>query len=234
MIWAVELGNTRTKVTRMDLHGARVGETLHYAPEDFTWVAQLDQTFPIRVANTANRPLPEALKGHVVQLQSPWPFAMQCAPTLGIDRCLSVLGARQIHPNGPLAVISCGTCLTGTLLDGDDVLCGGPIAPGWTMRLNAMAHYAPALPAVQPVVRPFEPRGTLSTEASMQQGAYTGMEAEISHWIAAWQEEFPGIAIFITGGDGPTFAKPSESGIFAASNLEARGLLAQYVYETHP
>jgi len=32
---------------------------------------------------------------------------------------------------------------------------------------------------------------------------------------------------FLTGGDGPAFAKPLESGIFAASNLEALGIFAQ-------
>jgi hypothetical protein len=39
------------------------------------------------------------------------------------------------------------------------------------------------------------------------------------------------VAIFLTGGDGPAFAKPLESGIFAASNLEALGIFAQYDYE---
>lgn len=233
MIWAIELGNTRTKVTCLDASGASIVDTRYFAPEDFSWAQDLTPSFPLRIANTAQRSVPQHLQICQVELSAPWPFQLDCSPSIGVDRCLAVLGARQLHPSGPLAVISCGTCLTGTLLDDQNRLSGGPISPGWTMRLRAMAHFAPALPVLSPEASPLTPRGTRSTESSMQQGAFAGMATEMEYWIQAWQREFPGIAIFITGGDGPAFAKPSESGIFAASNLEALGLLAQYLYEKH-
>lgn len=234
MIWAVELGNSRTKVTGLGADGEPLSPTRYFSADDPSWAASLTDSFPVRIANTAARTLPALPNAKVLQLSDAWPFELRCSPTVGLDRCLAVLGARQLHPTGPLAVISCGTCLTGTLLDDQNLLLGGPISPGWTMRLRAMAHFAPALPSLAPEPSPLTPHGTLSTEASMQQGAYAGMVAEIAHWVQAWQHEFPGIRVFITGGDGPAFAKPSESGIFAASNLEARGLLAQYLYEKHP
>ena len=233
MIWAIELGNTRTKVTCLDASGASIVDTCYFAPEDFSWAQDLTPSFPLRIANTAQRSVPQHLQICQVELSAPWPFQLDCSPTIGVDRCLAVLGARQLHPSGRLAEKSCGTCMTGTLLDDQNRLSGGPISPGWTMRLRAMAHFAPALPVLSPEGSPLTPRGTRSTESSMQQGAFAGMAAEMEYWIQAWQREFPGIAIFITGGDGPAFAKPSESGIFAASNLEALGLLAQYLYEKH-
>jgi len=234
MIWAVELGNTRTKVTSVGVDGEPVGPTCFFPKNDSTWTCILKGDFPIRIANTSGQPIPELPNSKVLQLADAWPFKLSCSPSIGIDRCLTVVGARSLHPHGPLAVISCGTCLTGTLLSDSNELLGGPISPGWTMRLQAMGHYAPSLPLVFPEQSPFTPQGTRSTESSMQQGAFVGMSAEIEYWVQAWQREFPGIQIFITGGDGPAFAKPFESGIFAASNLEARGLYAQYLYEKHP
>ena len=195
MIWAVELGNTRTKVSFVKAEDANAVETQFFAPDDFSWLDAIDPNAPIRVANTARRNLPPALLGHQVTLDAPWPFTLACAPTIGVDRCLAALGARQLHPKGPLAVISCGTCLTGTLLDGNNFLKGGPISPGWSMRLKAMAHFAPALPALEPVKRPFYPSGSVSTAEGMHEGAYAGMQAEIDHWIAGWQQEFAGIEI---------------------------------------
>jgi len=231
MIWAIELGNTRSKRTQFNALGVQHGNTEYFAVDSLEWSQGISPGTVLRVANTAQRSLPETMTSCVLTPDHPWPFRHEAAPTIGVDRCLGVLGARRLHPLGPIAVISCGTCLTGTLLDADQTLRGGPISPGWWMRLRAMSDGAPTLPRVAPAEAPFTPSGTTSTESSMQQGAYHGMLSEIQSWITAWRHQYPDVAIFLTGGDGPAFAKPLESGIFAASNLEALGIFAQYDYE---
>ena len=231
MIWAIELGNTRSKRTQFNASGVQLGNTEYFAVDSLEWCAEISPGTVLRIANTAQRSLPESLIPCILTPEHPWPFRREASPTIGMDRCLAVMGVRSLHPKGPVAVISCGTCLTGTLLDADQALRGGPISPGWSMRLQAMSDGAPALPRLAPVEAPFTPSGTTNTESSMQQGAYHGMLAEIRSWIAAWRQEYPDVAIFLTGGDGPAFAKPLESGIFAASNLEALGIFAQYDYE---
>jgi len=231
MIWAIELGNTRNKRTRFSPHGEQLGETEFFKLDDWSWLDSMTEGVELRIVNTAQRFVPEDLSTAVLTQDSPWPMTWQAAPTIGLDRCLAVLGARRLHPVGDLAVISCGTCLTGTLLDAANTLRGGPISPGWTMRLEAMAAGARVLPRLSPESLPFSPTGTITTESSMQQGAYHGMLAEMQFWIASWRQEYPDVAIYLTGGDGSAFAKPLESGIFAASNLEALGIFAQYDYE---
>ncbi len=208
-----------------------LGETEFFSTDDMTWLEALPAGVVLRIVNTANGPLPDVLLNSVVTRDHPWPLTWGAAPTIGLDRCLAVIGARSIHPHGEIAVISCGTCLTGTLLDATNTLRGGPISPGWNMRLQAMADGAPALPRLTPEIAALTPAGTPSTEASMRQGAYHGMLVEMQSWMSSWRQEYPKVAIYLTGGDGLAFAKPLESGIFAASNLEALGILAQYNYE---
>ena len=53
MIWAVELGNTRTKVSFVKAEDANAVETQFFAPDDFSWLDAIDPNAPIRVANTA-------------------------------------------------------------------------------------------------------------------------------------------------------------------------------------
>ena len=157
MIWAIELGNTRNKRTRFSPHGEQLGETEFFKLDDWSWLDSMAEGVELRIVNTAQRFVPEDLSTAVLTQDSPWPMTWQAAPTIGLDRCLAVLGARRLHPVGDLAVISCGTCLTGTLLDAANTLRGGPISHGWTMRLEAMAAGARVLPRLSPESLPFSP-----------------------------------------------------------------------------
>ncbi len=231
MISALELGNSRSKLTRFDMNGVPMGETRYFDAGDMQWQREIPSNDVLRIGNTSGVTLSAPWAEQVVTLSHPWPFDFDCSPDLGIDRCLAMLGARQKQPQGPLAVISCGTCLTGTLLTDQNVLLGGPISPGWSTRLESMADYAPALPRLSAVAQRLSSMGSRTTKDSMLQGSYEGMLAEIQRIIHLWTQEYPNLTIFLTGGDGPAFAKPLESGIFAASNLEALGLFAQYSYE---
>ena len=230
MLYAVEIGNSRTKVTCFSEEGLMLGDTHYFDRLDLSWWPNLGINDVLRIANTSNLQLQQDWERHVISLKDPWPFAFSCSPSIGIDRCLGVLGARMHQPKGSIGVISCGTCMTATLLTEDDRLLGGSISPGWKMRLDAMADYAPSLPRLSAVMAQFSPEGTRNTEESLHQGAYAGMYAEIEKICTVWSTQDANIHIFITGGDGMAFAKPLESGIFAASNLEAHGIFAQYKY----
>ncbi|MDG1252688.1 MAG: type III pantothenate kinase [Schleiferiaceae bacterium] len=231
MLSAVELGNTRTKVCRFNAKGEQMADTRHYDGGHTIWQNEIPIGDILRIANTAAVDLASSFEDQIVTLSNPWPFLFDCSPQIGIDRCLAALGARQKKAEGSIAVISCGTCLTATLLTEDNTLLGGPISPGWSTRLQSMADYAPALPRLLPAIQHLSSKGSQSTQDSMLQGSFGGMLAEIEHIIRVWRQEYPNLTVFLTGGDGPAFAKPLESGIFAASNLEALGLYAQYNYE---
>jgi type III pantothenate kinase len=57
---------------------------------------------------------------------------------LGVDRWLSLIGARYLYPDQPVCVISCGTATTIDLLDRNGLHRGGAIVPGPELMVGAL------------------------------------------------------------------------------------------------
>lgn len=107
----------------------------------------------------------------------------------GVDRWLSLLAARHLHPAAPLLVAGCGTALTVDLVDADGVHCGGMIAPSPTLMLEALRARAPHLPDSVPADHGFAcdsatamASGALAAGAGMLRDALGRARAQLGNW----------------------------------------------------
>ena len=160
--------------------------------------------------------------------KSPIKIAYATPHTLGADRLANVVGAMQHFPGRAVLAIDLGTCITYDVCDPDGSYAGGAIAPGLRMRAKAMHAYSAKLPLVDP-----DPSPTLigtTTEGSMASGLHHGIVGEIEGFIRKVGKERPGLAVVLTGGDAPRFARALESGIFALPLLTLEGFHALLVH----
>ncbi|MBK8582125.1 MAG: type III pantothenate kinase [Flavobacteriales bacterium] len=150
--------------------------------------------------------------------------------TLGVDRMANAVGVAVLFPTRPALAIDLGTCITYDLVDALAVHHGGAISPGMAMRAKAMHAYSAALPEVLPPENP--PLLGLDTPQSLAAGIHFGICAEMRAIIAELGQQQPGMAVVLTGGDAPRFAKAMKSGIFAHPSLTLIGLHA--ILHHHP
>lgn len=69
--------------------------------------------------------------------------------TLGADRVAAAVGAHASFAGEPLLVIDAGTAITYDHVDADGRFAGGNIAPGMTMRLQALHRFTARLPRLE-------------------------------------------------------------------------------------
>lgn len=141
--------------------------------------------------------------------------------TLGLDRLANVVGANQLIKGKHALVIDCGTCLKMDMLSHQTYL-GGSISPGLKMRLNALHNFTSKLPLVE--VQSFDQLIGKNTEESILSGCFRGMLAEIKKSIEDYQQIYPELEIFITGGDHSLFVNHLKNRIFADPFLTLKGL----------
>jgi type III pantothenate kinase len=150
-------------------------------------------------------------------------YKYQTPNTLGNDRLLNAFAAIKLFPNQSNLIIDCGSCLTFSFIDSENVFWGGSISPGLNMRAISMHEYTQKLPFVDTKADFFSMIG-LNTEESIKSGLYIGMEAEIEFRITWFLEKFKKINIILTGGDAHFFENRFKNKIFADSNLTFKGL----------
>jgi type III pantothenate kinase len=121
-------------------------------------------------------------------------------PTLGIDRALAVWGAGT-RLGFPVLAIDAGTALTFTGVDAARRLVGGAILPGLGLQLKTLAQNTADLPSIQ-IDRSLPPRWAMDTTSALQSGVLYVLLAGLRDFIETWQQQFPGSAIVLTGGDG--------------------------------
>ncbi len=148
--------------------------------------------------------------------------------TLGADRLANVTAAGKRFPGRAVLVIDPGTCITYDVCDADGVYAGGAISPGMQMRATAMNAYSARLPKVVPRSGP-DALGT-STERSLEAGIHHGIVGEMREFVRLYGTERSDMAVVLTGGDGPRFARALESGIFAIPLLTLEGYHALLVH----
>lgn len=149
--------------------------------------------------------------------------------TLGVDRLANVVGAALLFPRRAVLAIDLGSCATYDLVDELTVHQGGIIAPGLRMRASAMHAYSARLPEVVPPEDP-DLMGT-DTASCLESGVHHGLLMELQGHIAAFAQQHRDMAVVITGGDAPRFAKALKSGIFAHPTLTLLGLHALLHYD---
>jgi type III pantothenate kinase len=165
---------------------------------------------------------------------TPLPFlnAYATPETLGRDRLALAAGlSGRVETGKPALAIDAGTCITLDLLDQEGVYRGGIIAPGIAMRLRAMHTFTARLPLVDwnghaedvPLVGD-------STRNSLLAGSVTATAAELDGLLMRYQDQFPALQAWITGGDGLALAASMKNQIFAAPHLLMEGLNKILIY----
>lgn len=139
-----------------------------------------------------------------------WGFEIRMdSPTeVGVDRLLDGLAAHQKY-GGPVLVIDFGTATTFNIVDGDGNYCGGAIAPGINLSVEALHMAAARLPRVG-VGRPQAVIGR-NTIVAMRSGIFWGYIGLVEGLATRMQGEFGApMKVVATGGLAPLFSEGTQ------------------------
>lgn len=142
--------------------------------------------------------------------------------TLGADRLAAVVGASMRFPGRDILVVDAGTALTYDFIDASGQYHGGNISPGLQMRFKALNRFTGRLPLVSE--EGAIPAMGYDTETAIRAGVMKGIEFEINGYITALKKIYPGLLVFLTGGDEFSFDTKLKSIIFADRFLVLKGL----------
>ena len=142
--------------------------------------------------------------------------------TLGHDRIAAAVGAWSQRPGHPLLVVDAGTAITYDLVSPKGKFMGGNIAAGIEMRLRALHEHTGRLPKVDSTGE--VPLLGYDTETAIRSGALQGAAYELEGYITSLEREFPGLLVFLTGGDATRLATIIKRTIFVDANLVPKGL----------
>jgi len=142
---------------------------------------------------------------------------------VGADRLVNAVAAHQCYP-GPLIVIDFGTATTFDVVDSDGNYCGGAIAPGINLSLQALHMAAAKLPRVA-IGRPRQVIGK-ATVPAMQSGIFWGYVGLIEGLVKRIKEEAgTEMLVVATGGLAPLFHEAIPAIDRLDPDLTLRGLL---------
>lgn len=132
----------------------------------------------------------------VLSFQTPIPIKVNydTPRTLGADRLAAAVGAWDILRKGPVLVADLGTAATFDYINAEGVYCGGNIAPGVRMRMEALHEHTAQLPRIDMAGE--VPLWGKSTEQAIRSGALRGIAAELEYYAEA-----AGDNAIVTGGD---------------------------------
>nr|WP_230975772.1 type III pantothenate kinase [Acetobacter garciniae] len=138
-----------------------------------------------------------------------WGFAIKVdnPDEVGVDRLLNGLAAHYEY-GGPLTVIDFGTATTFDVVDGEGSYCGGVIAPGINLSVEALHQAAARLPRIgigRPVGESAIGRNTVS---AMRSGVFWGYVGLIEGIVERIRREVgPSMKVLATGGLAPLFSE---------------------------
>ena len=159
-------------------------------------------------------------------LDYPMPILINNQREVGADRVVNAVAAvKRYRP--PLIIVDFGTATTFDVVDADGAYCGGVIAPGINLSLEALHRAAAKLPRIA-----VEPPASVigrSTVAAMQSGVFYGYLGLIEGLVQRIQEEFgQPMTVVATGGLAPLFAKNCKTLQHVDRDLTMAGLLEIY------
>ena len=146
---------------------------------------------------------------------------------VGADRLVNAVAAHGRY-GGPLIVVDFGTATTFDVVDEEGRYCGGVIATGINLSLEALHRAAAKLPRVA-VERPAQVIGN-STVSAMQSGVYWGYVSMIEGVVARIKAEFGApMKVIATGGLAGLFAGATEVIEHVDRDLTMAGLVELYL-----
>ena len=147
---------------------------------------------------------------------------------VGADRLVNALAAAAAY-TPPLIVVDFGTATTVDVVNAEGNYCGGVIAPGINLSLEALDRAAAKLPRVE-IVQPAEVIGT-STVACMQSGIFWGYIGLIEGLVGRIRAEFlaahpaASMPVIGTGGLAVLFSRATSAIDHVDTELTLRGLV---------
>lgn len=145
---------------------------------------------------------------------------------VGADRVVNVIAAHELV-KGACIVVDFGTATTFDVVDKAGAYCGGVIAPGINLSMEAL-HMATALLPRIPVRHPgHAPVVGTSTVAAMTSGVFWGYVGLIEGLVTRIKaERAESMKVIATGGLAPLFAEATKVIDRIDGDLTLRGLLA--------
>ncbi len=171
---------------------------------------------------TTLKQLPTPCLQMSAQLKFPFSTAYRTPHTLGMDRLAAATGAWHEQPDHDLLIIDIGTAITYDIVTAEGIHLGGNISPGIDLRLKALNHFTGKLPLISKEGHRV-PLGD-TTETAIREGVLQGIDYEIEGYIRAYRNKYPGLLVFLTGGDAFRLDNRTKSRTFADDLLVAKGL----------
>lgn len=246
MLLAINVNNTNVKFGVID--GDRiVGEwrqhtsAMRTADEHAVWLFQL-----MAMEGIEPKAITDAIIGSVVpqatfNLRRLCTRYLNCEPLLlgepnvvygikvkgqgaGADRICNSVGASVLFPKTPVIVVDFGTATTFDVVDEEGSYCGGAIAPGINLSIEALVNATAQLPRIV-VEKPSQVIGT-NTIACMHSGVFWGYVGLIEGIVARIKAEFGrSMRVVSTGGLAPVFEGSTPVIEQIVPDITARGLI---------
>ena len=141
---------------------------------------------------------------------------------VGADRLVNALAAHQSY-GGALIIVDFGTATTFDVVDAEGAYCGGIIAPGVNLSLEALHGAAAQLPRIA-VTRPERVIGG-GTIPAMQSGIYWGYLGLVEGLVERIKAEYgAAMTVIATGGLASQFAGGTDVIEHVDPDLTIRGL----------
>ena len=151
---------------------------------------------------------------------------------VGADRLVNAVAAHKYY-DGALIVIDFGTATTFDVVDAEGNYCGGAIAPGINLSLEALHMAAAKLPRVA-IGRPKQVIGK-ATVPAIRSGIFWGYVGLIDGLVHRIKAEFGApMTVIATGGLAPLFMDVTDTIDHLSPDLTLRGLLEIYRLNAHP
>lgn len=145
----------------------------------------------------------------------------------GADRICNTVGAAVLFPQTPMIIVDFGTATTFDVVDGAGSYCGGVIAPGINLSIEALVNATALLPRIV-VEKPKAVIGT-TTVACMHSGVFWGYVGLIEGIVGRIRSEFgQPMKVISTGGLAPVFDGATDVIEKIVPDITVRGLIEIY------
>lgn len=227
----LDFGNTRIKAAVFNGKQLMAKNAFQSSLELNSWLKKYHgiQNCLITSVTTQHESVFEELNSqfptHMFKANTPTPLTNKytTSNTLGSDRLAASVGAFELCPDKSVLTIDAGTCIKYNFVNQKNEYLGGAIAPGIQMRLKAMHHFTNALPLVE-MDKTYQKLIGDSTTESILSGAMLAAAFEIDGFIQHYQQNYPDLVVFVTGGDADYLCKLLKSRFFANPDLIMIGL----------
>lgn len=252
MLLAIDTGNTNTVFSVFDKDGKLRGEwrsssdSNRTADEFAVWLSQLMSFEGLEPKDIKQAIISTVVPAMLFSLKTLCRKYFNCDPLVvgdkdvdlginifvdrpeevGADRLVNAIAAHQEY-DGALIIIDFGTATTFDVVDADGNYCGGAIAPGINLSLEALHMAAAKLPRVA-IGKPEKAIGK-GTVSAMQSGIFWGYIGMIEGLTQRIKNEFhQPMTVIATGGLAVLFAEATDVIEHCDSDLTLRGLLEIY------